>query len=184
MEAQHHTAEDILRALRFGVEYTFTIKVRQLEVVVRPLSLTERVRITNDVLADMSKLPVEQRTGLAESSLLAIRTIELATTPEPHSKVAPTLPAQLLERFTNDEVAALYKAYQDGLELLDPSMETLTTERLMELVAVAKKNPSVLRELPRPHLESIAVFLLTTATLPEASTSGGSSTTSPTADLR
>lgn len=172
MEAQHHTEDDILRALRFGVDYTFTIKVRQLEIVVRPLSLTERVRVTNDVLADLSKQPAEQRTALAESSLLAIRTIELATTPEPNSKAAPTLPAQLLERFTNDEVAAVYKAYMDGLEILDPSMETLTSERLKELVEAAKKNPSALRELARPHLETLAVFLLTD-TSPVGNTSGG-----------
>ena len=163
MEAQHHTAEQILQALRFGVDYTFTIKVRQLEVVVRPLSLHERVKIVNDVAHEVSKLPDGQRTALAESSLLAVRTLEKATTPEPDSKVAPTLPAQLLERFTNDEVAALHKAYMDGLDLLDPSMEQMTPDRLKELVEVAKKNPSGLRELPRPHLENLEAFLATTA---------------------
>lgn len=173
MEAQHHTAEQILQALRFGVDYTFTIKVRQLEVVVRPLSLHERVKIVNDVAHEISKLPEGQRTSLAESSLLAIRTLELATTPEPGSKQAPMLPAQLLEKFTNDEVAALHKAYMDGLDLLDPGMEQLTTERLNELVDAAKKNLLELRALPRPHLETLVLSLATIAASREGNTSGG-----------
>lgn len=173
MEAQKHTAEQILQALRFGVDYTFTIRVRQLEVVVRPLSLHERVKIVNDVSHEISKLPEGQRTALAESSLMAIRTIEKATTPEPDSKQAPMLPAQLLERFTNDEVAALHKAYMDGLDILDPSMEQLTREQLDALVEAAKKNLLVYRDLPRPHLESLASSLATIAASPVVNTSGG-----------
>jgi len=163
LEAQHHTADDILRALRMGVDYNFTIKIRTLEVVVRPLAISERVAIVNDVQADVSALPEQHRTGLAESTLLAIRTLEAATTPDPAngSKQAPMLPAALLQRFTSDELHTAFKAYNDGLELLDPGMETLKQEQLDALVQAAKKNSSALKELPRPHLESLARYLLT-----------------------
>ncbi len=173
MEAEQHTAEEILRALRFGVDYTFTVKVRHLEVVVRPLSITERVKVVNDVSSDISKLPPEQRTGLTESSLLAIRMIELATTPEPDSRQAPMLPAALLERFTSDELAAMHKAYMDGLALLDPSLETLPKAQLDELVEAAKKKALDLKELPRPHLESITQHLATLVASLSDNTPGG-----------
>lgn len=173
MNAEQHTAETILAALRFGVDYTFTIKLRDLEVTVRPLSITERVRVVNEITADMSTKKPEDRNSLTESSLLAIRTIELATTPSHDSKRAPLLPAAVLNQFTNEELLAFYKQYCDGCDRLDPSMDTITPERLNALVDAAKKNALVVTELPRPHLEKVALYLLTRIESPEDSTSGG-----------
>ncbi len=180
MHADEHSTDDILAALRMGVDYTFTIKIRQLELVVRVLSISERVRVVNDVTADMSVKPENERNGLTESSLLAIRTLELATTPEPDSKIAPRLPAALLAKMTNDEVIALYAAYRDGCDLLDPSMETIGEARLMALIEAAKKKDSTLIEWPRPYLTAAIRHLLTRGVPPTANTSGGPSTHSPT----
>ncbi len=177
-----HSAEEILAALRMGVDHTFTIKVRQLEIVVRVLSISERVRIVNEVAAEMStKKPMEQNV-LTESSLLAIRTLELATTPEPDSKIAPTLPAALLNRMSNDEIIALYNAYRDGSDSLDPSMETISDEHLLRLVDAAKKKESTLIEWPRPYLVAAIRHLATHDASPMGNTSGGSSTPSQVAD--
>lgn len=177
-----HSADEILAALRMGVDYTFTIKVRQLELVVRVLSISERVRIVNEVTAEMSTKKPNEQTVLTESSLLAIRTLELATTPEPDSKVAPTLPAALLNRMSNDEIIALFNAYRDGCDALDPSMETIAEARLMELIEAAKKKDSALTEWPRPYLTAAIHLLLTHGAAPGGNTFGGPSTPSQAAD--
>lgn len=162
MEHTQHSAEDILRAMRHGVDYTFTIKLRELAVKVRPLSITERIAVVNDVVADLSKKPPEERTAVAEAGYMAMRTLELATT-DAESKRAPLLPAQLLAKFTNEELLALYREYVDGCEKLDPSIDNITKAQLDEMVATAKKNPYHLKDLPRPHLEKLALCLLTPA---------------------
>jgi hypothetical protein len=164
---------DILTALRMGVDYRFTIKLRQLELMVRPLSMSERVAMVNDVTQEISTKPKASQNSLTESSLLAIRTLELATTPEPGSKVAPTLPAAISQQMTSDELSAMYGAYQAGCDILDPAAEQLTTEKLTLLVDEAKKNLSGLTGLPPALLVQLVRYLLTSAGPQEASTSGG-----------
>lgn len=173
MLASDHAASDILNALRMGVDHTFTIKVRQLELQVRALSIRERVAIVNDVTHEMSKKPVTEQNSLVESTLLAMRTLELATTPEPNSKVAPRLPAALMERMTSDELAALYSAYQAACDILDPALEQLSEEQLERLVEESKKNHSALIGLQPAHLAMLVRFLLTPKGAPAVSTSGG-----------
>lgn len=173
MLAEDHNAEAILNALRMGVDHTFTIRVRSLELQVRTLSIQERVMIINDVTAEMSKKPPTEQNSLTESSLLAMRTIELATTPEPGSKIAPRIPAALLARMTNDEVIALMKAYDAGCDILDPAVEELTEKQLGDLVDAAKKNPSALIGLQPAHLAMCVRYLLTRVEQPAVNTSGG-----------
>jgi len=159
MTPENHTIDDILAALRMGIDYVFTIKLRALEVKVRPLSLVEHVNVVNDVQAEMSKKPSTSQNSLTESSLLAARILELAST-DPLPGAQPRLPAALLERMTNDEVASLHKAYIAGCDILDPSVEELTEDRLMELVEAAKKNDGALAGLPSPHLAMLVRFLI------------------------
>lgn len=158
MTPENHSIDDILAALRMGVDYVFTIKLRALEIKVRPLSLVEHVNVVNDVQAEMSKKPSTAQNGLTESSLLAARILELASTDVTGG--ASRLPAAVLERMTNDEVAALHKAYIAGCDILDPSVEQLTVERLEELVEAAKKNDGALAGLPSPHLAMLVRYLL------------------------
>lgn len=171
-----HEPIDLLTAMRFGVDYSFTIKVRHLELRVRPLAVVERISIVNDSREQVSKMPPHQQTELAYLSILAMRTLELATTPEPHSQVKPRVTVAVLERMTNDEVQAFYKAYIDGCDRVDPALETLTDAKLGELVKVAKKNDFDWMALPRPHLEQMARYLLTRDESLSDSTLGGSST--------
>lgn len=173
MLAQDHNGQAILDALRLGVDHVFTIRVRALELQVRTLSIHERVKIINDVTAEIAQKPLPEQNSLTESALLAARTLELATTPEPDSKVAPRLPAQLTARMTNDEVAAIMKAYQGGCDILDPAVEELSSEKLLELVDEAKKNPSALIGLQPSHLAMLVRFLLPRDEQREGSTPGG-----------
>lgn len=183
MLAEDHSLEAVLAALRFGVDYTFTIQVRQLKVTVRVLSIVERVAIANDVTAEMAKKPVGEQNGLTEATLLTIRTLERATTDSPEDTREPRMPAAILTKFSADELQALYRAYSDACDKLDPSMETLSVEKIEEMIAAAKKNPSAMIEWPRPHLEIAFRRLLSNADAPGDNTSGGSSTSVPTAAM-
>lgn len=162
MHAEDHEPDDILTALRMGTDYSFTIKVRSLVLKVRPLSIAEHVRIVNEIQAEMSTKPKNEQNGLTESSIMAMKVLELATTPEPGSKIAPAISAYLMSKMTNDEISALYNAYNSGCERLNPGIEDLTKDQLDTLVEAAKKNGSeVLAELQPRHLVNIIHRLLT-----------------------
>lgn len=171
-----HQPIDMLTAMRFGVDYSFTIKVRNLVLQVRPLAVVERISVVNASREQVSKMKPHEQTELVYLSIVAMRTIELATTPEPHSQAKPRITVAVLERMTNDEVTTLYKAYQDGCDRVDPALETLSDERLAELVKAAKKNGFEWETLPRQHLEQLARYLLTADESREGSTLGGPST--------
>lgn len=140
MTPDEHTPDDILAALRMGVDYTFTIKVRSLELAVRPLAVSEVVRLTADAREQLSKLPPEGQTEMIWNVLLAKGYLRYATKPDVGSKVEPRLTDYVLDRMTNDELSALFRAYLDGVELLNPAVETIGEQQLAELVEAAKKN--------------------------------------------
>ncbi len=174
MLADQHSPEAILAALRYGVDYSFTIKIRALTLRARVLSIVERIAILNDVSAEMAKKPAEEQNMATQSSLLAIRILERATTDSPEDTRAPRLPAAISTQLSTDELSALYKAYEDACAKLDPAMETIPLETATALVEAAKKNDTVLTEWPRPHLEAALRFLLDQDAR-EVSMSGGSS---------
>lgn len=159
-------AGSLLEALRMGVEYTFTIRLRGLAVPMRPLSITERVRVINDVAHELSMKRAEEQTNITQSSLLAIRMLEMGST-DANAK-SPKLTAHVLSQMTNDEVIALYNAYIEGCEKLDPALETISEEELLKLIDHAKKNDSALTGFSRPQLESVARHFLRTAEQPQA----------------
>lgn len=161
MQAEDHSPDDVLTALRLGVDYSFTVKVRGLELRMRPLSISEQVGVTNDAAEEMSVKPKSAQNAMTEASLLAIRTLELASSEGPNSKVLGRLQAHVLQRMTNDELMALYRAYSDGCDKLNPAMETISPDQLDELADAAKKNPSGLKDLPQPRLVQLVRFLLT-----------------------
>lgn len=144
-----------------GVDYTFTIKVRSLELAVRPLAISEIVRLTSDAREQLSKLPPEGQTELIWNVLLAKGYLRYATKPDVGSKIEPRLTDYVLDRMTNDEISALFRAYLDGVERLNPSIETITDEQLRELVEAAKKkNVSQLTAWSRWQLATVLSSLI------------------------
>ena len=137
------------------------MKVRALELKFRPLSLQEQVELTNEVAEEVSMKPKAAQNSMTEASLMAIRTLERASAEAPPSKVLGRLTAAVLSKMTNDEVMALFRAYNEGCDKLNPTMEMITPEQIDALVEAAKKNDSVLKDLPQPRLVQLARFLLT-----------------------
>lgn len=161
MQAEDHSIDDVLTAMRFGVDYYFTVKVRGLELRMRPLSIHEQVGVTNEAAEEMSLKTKTSQNAMTEASLLAIRTLERASSPGPDSKVLGRLQAHTLQQMTNDELMALYRAYSEGCDKLNPAMETITPEQLDALVESVKKNHTALKDLPQPRLAQLAAYLLT-----------------------
>jgi hypothetical protein len=66
----------------------------------------------------------------------------------------------VLQSLTPDELHYLFKEYCAGADKLNPSLEKMPLERLQELVALAKKNPSALIELSFSELVNLSRHLL------------------------
>jgi hypothetical protein len=150
--------------MRMGVEYSFTIAVGGYEVVARPLSVAETLRINSDVAERLSMMRPEQRTSLAESVLLAKATLIQASA-SADGKVLGRLTEPILSRMTTQELDFLFKAYVDACEKLNPSLERMSTEDIVKLTDHLKKNTaeaeSILTALSRRHLVQLALSLLT-----------------------
>ena len=165
------TPSAILDALRMGVEYSFSVTVRGLTIPFRPLSITEEVNVRNEVLAEMAMLKPHEQHALSEASRLSIKTLELASTKEP-GKEAPRLTGYTLSKMTSDELRAVYNAYGDACDRLNPRIEKMSQEQIKALIDEAKKNASTLTQLPASLLEQM-VRTLIADTSPQANMSGG-----------
>lgn len=165
MTSDEHQPDDILNALRMGVNYTFEIRVRGASVIMRPLTISEHVEIVNRAVSETQNKPEGQRNQLTESSLLALYTLELASTPESVGtrKAMPRLPLYALNKMTNDEVIAFHRAYLAACETLDPALETIDQDQLLALIETAKKNTSELTRFSRRQLEAMATHFCSIA---------------------
>lgn len=127
---------ELLKLMRAGVEYSFTIRVRKLEIKMRPLSSIEMISAARTV---MKRMAAEDRTPIEESLLSAIVKLEAASTPEGGG--SPALPAAIIEKMTPQEIDSLYSKWLAECERVNPSIETMPTEALEALVEEVKKSP-------------------------------------------
>lgn len=165
------STDEILAAMRMGVDYTFDIRLRGFSVPVRPISVAETLQVASEVSRDMATIPSQSRTNVHEAYLIALYTLQRASRPF-DSRVESALTKGTIDRFTSAELLGLFEQYRDGCNRLDPALEEISHERLRELVEAAKKNTSTLTGLSRKHLETLALYLLTSADSPEGKSSG------------
>jgi hypothetical protein len=117
--------------------------------------MAETTQVVTMVANELNKTPAHARTPLYENWLLSKETLKLASTSD-EGKEDPQLGEILLGKFTPDELQAIWKQYQKGLEMCDPSLEELDPEKLKALVEIVKKNPS-LTPTELSFLELVAV---------------------------
>lgn len=161
--SQETTAKELLNALRLGIANTFNISLRGVSITVRPLSISETISTMNRARADFSKRPAEEQSELALSYLLAAYQLELASTASDAPNAKPVLSTYVLNRLTNDEIAALHRAYLEGCDKFDPSIETITQERLYELIEQVKKKELQPTKLSRSVLEKMVLHFCSEA---------------------
>jgi hypothetical protein len=153
---------DILEAMRFGTQARFPVRIRKFEVALRPLTIAEMVSVTAEAAEDIRKQPENSQTAATEHVIFSVKMLEKASTSSPQ-KNDPKLTGAVLQCLTPDELAYLFKEYTAGLDKLNPSLEKLSLDKINELVALAKKNPSLLIELSFLEVVNVCHALLPTS---------------------
>lgn len=149
-----------LVAMRLGVNYRGTVQCRGYSLSLRPLSMGETVRMAAEVADEIGRLPTSMRNSLSEHTLLAKKTLILASTSDVGEK-DPTLTDYILDRMTPDEIQFLYKQWVDICDNVNPSLETMPEADIKQLVAQIKKKESRPTELSRSQLLSLVNSLVT-----------------------
>lgn len=150
--------------MRMGVDYSFPVKLRNFQCVMRPLSNAETVKCYSAVGEHMSKIPKSHQTKLTEDNFLAREFIKTASSP--YGEWAPQISDPMMDQMSNDEIMFIYKEWMAICERCNPSMETISTDAMRVLVDHVKKNAPAdlmlqLTELSTLELRNLAHFLLT-----------------------
>ena len=156
---------DQIDAMRMGVDYRVPVKVRGFTCLFRPLSMQETVEVASAVQNHFMSLPAQSRNSLTENTLLAQKSLQLAST----SDVGQTdfqLTEIICQRMTPDEIQFLWKQYCSAIDKANPSLELASAEEMGELVEALKKSPkeslaSALIGLSFSQLVSLGSYLLT-----------------------
>lgn len=156
---------ELLEKMRDGVDSQFPITLRSFNMMVRPLSMYEKARIMEEVIAEMKLLPEEQRTAFKEATLMASKTLKEASTSDVNKKDY-VVDDMLLRRMTGEEVQHLYRQYCAVEVKCNPSLETMTKEEMDAMVEALKKTPAdelALRLTQHSFLElvNLSHYLLT-----------------------
>lgn len=157
---------EILRAMRMGVSYYFTISLRAFTIRMRPLSQSEFLKVTADVQAIIRSSPKDYQNRIAEEIETAKVIIIQASTSD-IGKHDPQITDEVLKHFTIHELLALYKQYNAKVEELDPAIETLTDDQVRDYVESLKKKLVSLSDLSISQLKAVTTFLLTREELPK-----------------
>lgn len=155
-----HDGLEALDAMRMGVEYKLQITIRSFSLMVRPITIGETLQVAQEVVEAMNRIPESARTRVVEHVLLAKYTLIKASTTEPGSN-DPRITDLLLDHFTPDEITLLFKQYVSACDKVNPSLEIIETEKLLEMVEALKKSPSEVIERSFLDLVNIVRFLLT-----------------------
>ena len=154
----------ILEAMREGVDYRFTLKIRGLTVSARPLASIEIINANVAVDKRLADLDERAQVQVTRSVLLAQEMLIAATSSDVGANDSK-ITAMQFERMTPDEIQSLYKQYLSGVERVNPMLEFLPSGTSHERVEQVRKSPdrtSVLIELSFSDLVSVCRFLLET----------------------
>jgi hypothetical protein len=160
----YDTTNEILTKMRLGVEFRWPIRIRDFEVMVRPLSMAETVQVMSNVAVEMKRSPDIFKNRIYEHALIAKEHLILATTSRPGAGDY-RLTHPVLNDFTPDEIIAIYKEYVTVTEKCDPAVETMKPEDLKKLVSDLKKTSleeldSQLTALSFWQIKAVAFYLI------------------------
>lgn len=149
----------ILAQMRAGVSQYHQIKLRSASVRVRPLSVSEVLECTAEAQLRIEQSPKNAQNRISEELILCKIKLERASTSD-IGKTDPMMTEYILDRMTVHEILALFHAYNEWLDSIDPDVSEIGMDRLQELAEAVKKNPSTLTELSRWELLNLARSLL------------------------
>lgn len=154
------TGLEILDSMRMGVAQRHPIRIRSFTILVRPLSILETQDVAQEVAEALEALPEKARNRISEHVQFAKKALVLATTSDVGAK-DPKITEYVLDRFTPDEIDYLWKQYVGVTDKVNPALESLPQEEVLQLIDRVKKSPSDLIELSFLQLHSLARFFLT-----------------------
>jgi len=154
-----------IEKMRAGVEYRMQVKCRNFLISVRPLTITEQMQATTNAIDKFRQLPEPAKHKLSESIMLAKEVLLLATTSNFGSNDS-SLTEEMMSLWTSQELMFVYEQYLAAIERVNPSLEKMKPELLVEIVDELKKKPktelySHLTELSFSTLREVAESLLT-----------------------
>lgn len=158
---------DQIDQMRSGVNYRGSIRIRGYELFVRPLSLSETIKVAGNVAARLRDIPAGVRSSLHEHTILAMETIVLASTSDVGAN-DPQITETVVERMTPEEVQNLFLQYVSVVDKANPALEMLDSAEVQALVDQLKKSPTgpsglafQLTELSFSQVASIAHWYMT-----------------------
>lgn len=145
-----------LEAMRSGVNYRQEITLRGFKMMVRPLTVTETLRVTANVNEMLGKLPENARNRVQENILLAKETLKISSTSDIDAGDG-TITDYIMDRMTAEEIQFMFRQYVSVMDKVNPVLDKLPPEEVQLLAEQIKKNPSELTE--RSFLEVVNVCL-------------------------
>ena len=143
------SAEDLLAKMRAGVKEVYEIRIGQLIIPVRLLSIDEEIEIRNKMIAQNT------RAGGDEVSLAALIQKETLRTATFIAKNQSSMPDRFFAEMRRDELTYIFNEYFRLLEEANPSLETMPPEQFMVLVDALKKNHVSVKELSIQQLYKV-----------------------------
>lgn len=143
------TAEEMLAKMRAGVKEVYDIRVRDLVLPVRVLSVDEMNAIRHEakkkaILGD----EVDRALAIQKSTLLLASTIG-------GKGAVPTLSEKFLGLLSTDEINHLYNEYIKILDDVNPSLQTIPPEEFRALVDAVKKKALTSKDCSLHQLKAI-----------------------------
>lgn len=143
------TAEEMLARMRAGVKEVYDIRVRDLLIPVRVLSVDEMNAIRHEAKRKlMTGDDVDQALAVQKSTLLLASTIG-------GKGSVPTLSEKFLGLMSTDEINFLYNEYVKVLDEVNPSLQTIPPEEFRALVDHVKKKALTSRDCSLHQLRAI-----------------------------
>lgn len=162
--AGYDDKNQILNALRLGVQFRFNVTLRGLTIPLRPLSMEETILINQRIQEQLLRTPIMATDNYYISALRAKETLQLASTSRPGETDFRITPHEL-NQWTGDEVNALFREYVSVTDKVNPDVDVMSVEEMEFVIDVIKKKPeaeraSALTELSFSQLKAIICFLV------------------------
>lgn len=155
-----------IQKMRLGVDYRHPITIRDFSILVRPISISETLEVSQVVTERFMKLDVNAKNRVAEHTFLAQETLLRASKPAPDSEMEPTISNYIMNKMTPDELSYLHKQYVAVMDKVNPALEMMDASEVKEMVEALKKNPLAVTEFSFLELASMVRYLATKEELP------------------
>lgn len=158
--------EDILAKMRAGIKETYEIRMREMVIPVRVLSIDEVNNIRREALTNALIAKGDETDKNVHIQKI---TLKLASTIGKGS--GPILGDRLLSMLTVDEINYLYEEYIAVMDRVNPSLESIPPEQFGMLVDALKKNLVFARDLSLRQLRAICSAFQDMIQRPDSQTS-------------